>query len=333
MGLLGKVGHLGLVAAVFGSVACAPTDDVADESVGQNSDALVIVCGGSYAMTDNAAASISRCTTITGGLTISGSAVSSLRSLRNLRSVSSLTISGTALTNLQGLNILSSPGSLSVRDNPSLVNLTGLGPVTSLNTLDVRNNAALEQLSGLETLTRVQDMYIMDNSAQTSLLGLSGLTYIESQFVLQRCPGVTSLSGLGPIAHVAKLNFIDTPLVSLSGLQLIGAGVEEVWIENTNVTTLTGLEGITSISGGPAELVIRKNNNLTNLRGLHNVSNVSTSFYIMENPALTQCAMPALTSVPRLCITSNRSLPTQLANDLVTQANANQSVNCVSGNL
>jgi hypothetical protein len=68
-----------------------------------------------------------------------------------------------------------------------------------------------------------------------------------------------------------------------------------LFINSDTLTSLSGLEGLTSVGG---HLVIQNNLVLTSLSGLHNITSVGCTLYILENPALTSLsALSNITSV------------------------------------
>ena len=72
-----------------------------------------------------------------------------------------------------------------------------------------------------------------------------------------------------------------TNLLGLSGLMSVGNLTIEV---NGSLTSLTGLENLSSIGG---DFSIAGNHALTSLAGLENLSELSVGLYIVDNDALT----------------------------------------------
>jgi hypothetical protein len=123
----------------------------------------------------------------------------------------SLTISGTALTSLSGLeNITSVGGMLKIEYNNVLTSLSGLENLTSVGDLVyIYHNNSLPSLSGLENLTSEVYLTIYDNAALTSLTGLNNITSAGGRVYIDSNNSLLSLSGLDNITSVGGTLEID----------------------------------------------------------------------------------------------------------------------------
>ena len=125
----------------------------------------------------------------------------------------------------------------------------------------------ITSLAPLAGLSQVGNL-IISNTSLTDLSGLEGLTVITGPLQLYQ----------------------NNSLVSLNGLQNLGA-VESIDIrECENLADITQLGNITSTPGDGASdgnVVIRDCYALTSLEGLHNISSVNSYCWIEHNSALT----------------------------------------------
>jgi hypothetical protein len=177
-----------------------------------------------------------------------------------------VTINGSDITNLNGLITLNSIGG----------NLT-IGVVYGWNA-----NLALEYLTGLENLVSIGGNLIINGNS--ILVDLSGLDNLSS------AGGSLSISNnqvLNDISDLGSLNSIG------GGLSLGYGSWLGYPLGNPLLVSLTGLEGITSLTG----LQLIGNHVLTDLNGLNNLQSITGSIRIGGNQELTSLSgLDALTS-------------------------------------
>ncbi len=193
------------------------------------------------------------------------------------------------LLNLLGLNHLDSIyGDLSVLSDWKMSSLTGLDSLQFLGQSLLVMGTEVLNLSGLENLDSIGGtVWISDNSSLTSLEGLENLEAVGEDLKIGRNDHIinlepleslnsvggmlelsysrmTSLDGLGNLDSVGggfKLEFNDElqDIMALSNLKTIGG---DIYIgENTNLTTLAGLDGIAA--GSIEDLTVNFNPSLS----------------------------------------------------------------------
>jgi hypothetical protein len=118
-------------------------------------------------------------TTVSGGMTISGTALTNLDGLPKLESIGAQfwIYNNLYLTNIKGLNNLAALGDLYISQNPELMVLEGLKKITSLkNGIQINNNIKLANLDGLVNLTgSTTSIRINSNTALKDFCGLNKL--------------------------------------------------------------------------------------------------------------------------------------------------------------
>ena len=92
---------------------------------------------------------------------------------------------------------------------------------------------------------------------------------------------------IGGSLHIGFSNVTD--LSSLENVTSIGGNLQIRY--NDALTDLSGLENVTSIGD---YLIIRGNNELADLSGLENVTSIGGNLRIIDNPALSICAVPPI---------------------------------------
>lgn len=253
--------------------------------------------------------------TIPGILEISRNPMlSSLSGLEGITEVQVLRLVELPITNLVGLDNLASCGYFGLSFNNNLVDLTGMENLeTVTNEITIGSNVSLQNISALQNLqsdTLTGRLIIADNPMLSSLEGLEALNSIGSFEIFAN--GIINLDGLQGITVTGSVinflsgdnltsvaGFIDgvtstgldlfihnSPnLITLDGLFTAGSNnivLENLTIENNpQLSDLTGLEGISEISG---TLWIRDNVNLMNFNGFQNV--IVNSLNLKNNPAL-----------------------------------------------
>lgn len=253
------------------------------------------------------------CTTIQGGIIITGNDINNLEGLNVITSIDAyLTISGTTrLKNLMGMELLSYPPIIfTISDNDSLNSLFGLGPITSVNKLEIYNNPVLQSLSGLDSLKYV--FYTLSIESNNSLVDLTGLDNLKSISHLGTGLYITNNQNLQNLTGLGNLTFIDNTfwlennpsLENLSGLESI-EGINENFniINNSNLADLSGLNSLTSVGWS---LEIKYNEKLKSLSGLNSLTSVGALLNIQNSDSLKNIlALENLNSLSGLQIYDN----------------------------
>merc|ERR1711937_31455 len=225
---------------------------------------------------------------------------------------------GESVTSLKGLEGLNSVGGyLRIYDNGQLTSLDGLEGLTSVDgDLEILSNDQLTSFTGLEGLTSVGGSFeVMYNALLTSLAGLEGLTSVDGDLDIDYNDQLTSLAGLTEVVEgevditltldndasaEAVGDFVSSRggvfpwsldiagnITSLEKLESLSEVQGNLWISTDQLTSLVGLEGLTSVGG---YLRIWNNAPLMSLTGLEGLTSVGGDLYINENAQLTSLA-------------------------------------------
>ncbi|MHC1777728.1 MAG: T9SS type A sorting domain-containing protein [Lentimicrobium sp.] len=204
-------------------------------------------------------------------------------------------IHGDNIENLNGLIALTSiGGNTYIEDDESLTSLNGLNNLAFIGgdlNLTVGN---LINFTGLEGLTYIGGNFeIRDDFVLINLTGLDNLASIGGYLSI----GPRVLGGSGPPTIIP-----NTTLTSLTGLNsLTTIGGDLTIYGNDALTNLVALENLTSI-GGDLKIgisnyadLISGNSSLTGLIGLENVDASSiNNITIVDNSSLTKCEVQSI---------------------------------------
>ena len=214
------------------------------------------------------------CDVVGGDVIISGSEITSIDALRDIRFIE---------------------GNLIVRDNPMLLTLEGLGSLKSISGgLDIHGNQRLSNLDGLASLSGVDGyVYVYGNAALTDIKRLSGLTSVGTGPVggtlnVSSNAALRSLDGLENITLIGSDLYINNNdlIRSLEGLANLGfVGRDVALSQSKRLVSLQGLEQLATIG---RDLTIRENDTLPDLNGLTRLSTVGRNLTIKFNDNLSQ---------------------------------------------
>jgi hypothetical protein len=229
-----------------------------------------------------------------------------------------VTINGSDIYNLNGLLVLTSiGGDLSIHNNPQLTILEGLNNTNHIGgNLIIESNDNLITLSGLENLVYIGGDLMMGhwfkfyswgyyrngNEKLTSLSALSNIDTIFGNVSIADNEMLVSLAGLnlsyiqgsldiGKNDSLANLNGLQN-LSSIGGDLIIGRAGWEYCLGNSNLQSISGLDGLTTIDG---ILRVAGNDFLTSLAGLDNIeANSIQELDISWNGTLSNCAVQSV---------------------------------------
>jgi hypothetical protein len=232
-----------------------------------------------------------------------------------LASLDNFTLSNDSLTSLSGLEGLRSIGrSLSITANYSLTSLSGLEGLRSIPGNLHISNASLTSLEGLDNIVFISqnvDIWTGDG-ALTSLAALNNLTSIGGSLTIDfyrhgtgasTPSSFTSLEGLNNLTSIGTDLRLGVTINSLAPLAKLET-VENVYLYDTALTNLTGLENVSSLS----TLELLRNKSLTFTTGLTALNSVET-FKVSGNGVLNSLqGFDSLTSIGRLEITDEPAL-------------------------
>ena len=259
------------------------------------------------------------CDVIGGDLTISGSDITSIDALREIRFVEGNLIvrDNSVLSSLKGLeNLQGISGGLDVHGNGRLSNLDGLSSLANVDgyvyvygnaaltdikrlsgltsvggTLNVSSNGALRSLNGLENITSIgSDLYINNNDLIRSLEGLANLGFVGRDVNLSQSKGLVSLQGLEQLATIGRdltIRENDTlpDLNGLSGLSTLGRNLTIKFNDNLNQ-----IDALRNVRAVPGDLELNYNPSLEHLNGLISLTRVGGKFWLVSNYRLGDIA-------------------------------------------
>ncbi|PSR51874.1 hypothetical protein AHMF7605_28600 [Adhaeribacter arboris] len=199
-------------------------------------------------------------------------------------------------------------GTLNIIGQSDIINLQPLTRLSKVGSLYIGYNHALSSLAGLENLTSVEkNLTINSNYVLQDLKGLKNLISVGGKFDLEFNPRVTTLAGQESLTSVGELEISNCTITSLTGLGKLTSLKKLTINNNKSLTSLVGLEDLTSVE---VDLYITSNSQLSNLTGLENLTSVGREFRIYNNGNLSHLAgLEKLTTVGgTLSIFSNKSL-------------------------
>ena len=200
------------------------------------------------------------------------------------------------IQNLNGLSVLTLLESLELYDT-QLTNFQGLNNLSRIFVfIRILNNDQLIDFSGMDALANISGfMDVYDNNLLSSFDGLDNLGGIDGKFVVGGNIGLQSLSGLNNLTNVGGTLSISNNLAledisGLESLELVGSGAADEFrlFNNPSVTSLLGLENLTTINGN---LRIEHNNSLESIAGLSSLESVIDLVKIRFNGQLTICSI------------------------------------------
>src|SRR5690606_13503577 len=221
----------------------------------------------SQAQINTFGATYSTCNVTTGHLVINGSDISDLSPLMNIVEVGGnfYVHNNNVLTTFNGLhNIKKIGGYIRLVNNPLLTSISALNLVEQNGVLNsalyVENNPSLTSLDGLDGITEIKEhMRIVDNPALSDISALTGLTGVgtstspnlTTRYVSIQNTAISSLSIFNGVTTIySDFNISDNPnLTSLQGLNNITSVAGYFRIHNNGVTNLDALSNLTSVNG------------------------------------------------------------------------------------
>lgn len=198
----------------------------------------------------------------------------------------------TKLIQISGFSELRSiDGSLEIAGNTELKTTVGFNNLESINgTLDIYNSPQLENLNGFEMLTIINNGMEVRGTGITDFTGLNSLHQINgtlqgNSVSITDNLNLLSLSGFESLDSIQRSLFLtdNEQLESISGLSNLRFLGGRLSIENSNLSDIASLNGITPIT---ATVEIRDNPNLVALDQLPLSSNIDGSLVIRDNNSL-----------------------------------------------
>lgn len=165
--------------------------------------------------------------------------------------------------------------------------------------LYISYNWKLTTLNGLRNLTSVgESVSVNGNRALTDLTGLGKLTSYKTLSVIEN-DELLSLNGLGKPPITATLGLASNPklasIAALSGITQIGS----LDVSRTALPNLTGLESLSTVSGG---FTLSNMPALTSVSALSKLTYVGGQLYLYDAPKLTSIELPLVTKTRGLSV-------------------------------
>ena len=191
-----------------------------------------------------------------------------------------------------GLHVVELPvlrdawGKLAIAHNPRLISVS-LPALRITGVLEATNNERLTAVAAPTlpscasiVLTRLPALAALDFAALDEVVSLE----LES-LPLTRLPGLAALRRV----EVLAIDGLDG-LVDLSGLTSL-ARLETLRVRRSGITSLRGLERVTTMSG---DLALLDNDHLSSLVGLDQLTELTGSLDVQDNPRLPEALVDAL---------------------------------------
>jgi hypothetical protein len=249
-------------------------------------------------------------TDIPGEAVVSGSPdLLNLLGLHGVTATGGLTLDGLGIASLRGLDsLVTVAGDLTLRDLPALTDMSGASSLDFVDGTFLVEDTPDHDFTGLESIRRIRSALVVRDSG-ASLVGLDNLGTIGGSLFLDGVPRISSLDGLSGLAEIGgHLRIYDAPsLNSLSGPSNLRNITGSLWLLRTNVASISGLTGLiavgglhldtnpylTSTAGLPpvielSELVLHWNADLVELTHLDTVRTVAGPLTISGHAALDQ---------------------------------------------
>jgi hypothetical protein len=194
-------------------------------------------------------------------------------------------------------------GTVTIAENDMLNQIQGLNRVKEIKgDLNVQNNAELKDMHGLDYLSTIRGtLRLKGNPSLKDIMGMSTVKSIVGGIVTSDLPSLKSFEGLHNVVKVGKdhdgnsLTIVRNSVETLNGLRgLVGLvqGAVEV-SDNKFLTTLTGLERVTTIGKNLRKVSVKINANplLKNVKALSGLKGkMDGALVIMHNPSLHKLA-------------------------------------------
>ncbi|MGV6830629.1 MAG: hypothetical protein ACWA5P_03580 [bacterium] len=169
--------------------------------------------------------------------------------------------------------------------NPPIIDLSGFNCLTTIGgKLEIQDVNLLTSLEGFENLQSVSSIILGMNASLESISQLTNITQLEEGLIIRYNPSLTDLSGLDNLISTSRLAIIQTPIISLNGLNSLE--IIDEYFEISDCDELTALDGLESLSI-VNNLVFLGNNILENLDALSNLDSLNGSLSLSTCPSIS----------------------------------------------
>ena len=204
-------------------------------------------------------------------LDLSGTSLTSLAGIENLKNLTTLDVSSTQLTSLAGIENLKDLKNLTTLNlySNQLTTLAGIENLKNLTTLNLSSNQ-LTTLAGIENLKNLTTLDL-SYTGITSLAGIENLKDLKNLTTLNLNGNkLTALDGIENLKNLTTLNLNGNQLTTLAGIENL-KNLTTLDLGRTGITSLAGIENLKNLT----TLDVRSNQ-LNTLAGIENLKNLTT---------------------------------------------------------
>jgi len=133
---------------------------------------------------------------------------------------------------------------------PDITDLTPLAGITTIGSLLISDTGSLSSLADLNSLTTIQNLSLLNTNLTD--IALHNLQTVGGSLSIQFDTTLTTLTGLDNLASVQSFNiFSNKQLLDLGSLPALTTIQNNIrLVDNPVLTTINGLETVTSTLGG-----------------------------------------------------------------------------------
>ena len=209
-------------------------------------------------------------------------------------------------------------------DSTNLANFGGLASIDTIYGGFSIQRSPVTTFAGMTSLVSIRDYFHLDSDTLLTSIGLQ--VHGTAGFLFANLPRLTSIAGLADHMtdpHIGTFWMISTGLTSLSGLDSLKTAANFYIWSNNDLTTLHGLEGLTSIDGG---ISISNDPSLTDLSGMGNITEIPNgTLEVSSTPFTDLTGLNNLVNIGRgffLTYNYNMTSMNGLNNNLIIHNNA-----------
>ncbi len=170
-------------------------------------------------------------------------------------------------------------------EGEDITDLSALAPLQTITgSLEIDNCPILTTLNGLENFTSAgANLYLINNDNLADISALNNLQAVGEEMAIVYNTFLTDLSPLSNLASVTNLILLDIPVTTLTGLENL-TSVAFIFISNNpQLTDISALSNVPTFLTG---LNIEFNPVLTNIDAFSHVTTISDGTYILGNDLL-----------------------------------------------
>ena len=280
------------------ATACAPIGDRGDDfdgpDAGVDAGSAAATCDQIETKTMNLSVSGTaafnglpgKCWKLVGTLTITGSTLTSVAGLKDLREVQDLVIENTALTKIDTMSNFTVSGNVTIRNNTKLTDLSKVDAMSTLSSLTVETNAELASFGGLTKATIVTGMTKIANNPKLATLSLGSTQRLEGGLIISdnQLLGTVDMHSVNSTGAIDIRNNGNLTMLTLTGLQQVHGNLT---IDNNDkLESLAGIATGINVSA-PYGVWLTNNAVLKNVQSIARAVFIYGAVTINANPQLT----------------------------------------------